>query len=603
MKKQTSFLMTALLFTSGCSSSTGPDEDLVKQAKTLKKQGQKQKAIEKYRAALAINPKNFEANFHLGFELFQEGKLDSAMRKFAQAAELQPNNKQAVFNLGMSLFMQEKIDQAISCLKKAIELDQHYTKAQLLLAQALHKKKQYSQALQQYKKVIMQDNSNFDAHIAVGQILYEKNLLTQALQFFQTAVQLNTSNPKKRKQLANDLLQLGMKFFGQRDGENAAQAFQTILQINENYSSVHHNLAFTLAERLGRHHEAIKYYRKALALNPNNPEIHFCFALSCLATGNFQEGWQEYKARWKRQKKAPRKFIKTFENEWAGENLQNKTILLRSEQGFGDTLHFIRYAQLLKQQGAFVIAEVQKPLIEIISLCPYVDNVVAMGQQMPPFDYQIPLMNIPTVFDTTLETIPNHIPYLHANKQLEKKWANYLNTETESSPSLPTISSDSISLHVGLCWFGDAAHGQNKFMPLKELEPLLQMKGIKFYSLQKYTGIDQIEQLSPNANLHIFDDDFDKAHGSFMDSAALMKNLDLVITADTSVAHLAGALGVPVWIILPFPAEWRWLMDRNDSPWYPTARLFRQTVDGDWSDVQQELLMALQNKSKATKQI
>jgi len=582
----TPLLLISLLFTSGCSSSSGPDADLVNQAKKLKNQGQKKEAIEKYRAALAVNPKNFEANFQLGFELFCDGKMDSAMRKFAKAAELQPDNIQALFNLGMTLFMQDKFDQAIPILQKVVLLNPNHTKAQLFLAKALHTKKEYSQALQHYKAVITQDNTHRDAHVAVAQILYAKNMLHESLKFFQAALELSKTEEQKRS-LANDLLQLGIKFFGNRDGETAVKTFRTILDINQNYAAVHHNLAFTLAERLGRYHEALPHYRAALALNPNNPEIHFCYALSCLATGNLQEGWQEYKARWQRPKHAPRTFVQTFENEWSGENLKNKTILLRAEQGFGDTLHFIRYAQLLKRQGAFVIAEVQKPLVPIISLCPYVDQVIAMNTELPPFDYQIPLMNLPAVFDTTLDSIPNTIPYLYADETLDKKWQKFLKNKLGNEV-----------LQVGLCWFGDAAHGQTKFMPLKELEPLLCMKNVNFYSLQKFTGLDQIDQLCPDANLHTFDDDFDKADGSFMDSAAFMKHLDLVITADTSVAHLAGGLGIPVWIILPHPAEWRWLMERSESPWYPTARLFRQTAEGNWSEVQQELLVALQEYTK-----
>jgi len=448
----------------------------------------------------------------------------------------------------------------------------------------LQREKKYTEALNQFKQVIAQDVDSFEAYRAIAQIFYEQNQLEASVQFFHQALRTCPKNKHDQLMLANDLLQLGIKFFEQKKGEQAVAIFKTILQINEKIAAVHHNLAFTLAERLGRHEEAMKHYRRALELNPDDPETRFCFSLSCLATGNLDEGWEQYKARWKGVRNSPRTFVKTFDKLWEGQELKNKTILIRAEQGLGDTLHFIRYAQLLKKQEAFVIAEVQKPLINLLSLCPYIDKVVAIGQNLPPFDYQIPLLNTPAVCKTNLDTIPADIPYLYADKQIEKTWKKKITGK---------------NFKVGLCWFGDAVHGQTKFMPLADFVPLMRMEGVSFYSLQKYSGLEQIADLPDDVTLHLFEDDFDKTNGGFMDTAAVMKHLDLVITADTSVAHLAGGLGVPVWIVLPFPAEWRWLTEKENSPWYPTARLFRKKTSENWSLAKQELLAALQEQLAA----
>jgi len=275
----------------------------------------------------------------------------------------------------------------IEQLYKQVERDPSYVRARLQLAQALQKNKQHHEAFQHYKAVVTLHTTNFDAYLGMGQILTKENQLHEALHFFKAAVKTRPADKEKQKTLANALLQLGITFFNQHDGASALQTFKTILQINKQYWAVHHNIGFTLAERLGRHIEAIEHYRTALELNQNNPEVHFCYALSLLATGQFADGWHEYTERWQRPGKEPRNDITTFERQWTGEDLHNKTILLRAEQGLGDTLHFIRYAQLCKNEGAFVIAEVQKPLVKLLSLCPYIDQLIPMGQPVPPFDY------------------------------------------------------------------------------------------------------------------------------------------------------------------------------------------------------------------------
>lgn len=561
-----------------CSLSISSDQKYMQQAELFKKNGNSVAAIEKYRKALLHNPTFFQAQFLLGVELCKQGQINDAITAFQQALKLQPNNVRVLFNLGIALEVNGNTNQAIENYKKALSLFPFYTKAHLQLANIL-KKDQPTESLKHYLIVTNHDPQHFDAHFAVAKMYCEQNNLSKSLLFFDKACGLKPENKEIDAQLASEMLQLGIKLFSQHQGKEAEHIFKKILSINNNFAAVHHNLAFTLAERLGNHYEALNHYKRAMEINPNNYETHFCFSLSCLAIGNLDVGWQEYKYRWLRPNNVARTFDSPLEHLWEGEDVRDKKIVIRCEQGLGDTLHFIRYAQLLKNAGAYVIAEVQKPLLKLLSLCPYLDNVIPIGHAIPMYDYQIPMLNLPAIFKTTLETIPQNIPYLGAMPALEKEWREYLEKDT--------------NFKIGICWFGDAAHGQTKFMPLKDFAPLFHLENTSFYSLQKITGLDQLKDLPDDVTLHIFGSNFDKTFGSFMDTAAVIKSLDLVITADTSVAHLAGGLGVPTWIILPFPAEWRWLMHRQDSPWYPTARLFRQKKINDWQPVVKKLKKAL----------
>lgn len=406
----------------------------------------------------------------------------------------------------------------------------------------------------------------------------EKGNLEEGWHCLTAALELNRS-ARNLKKCANLLFQLGNNFFDCRKPDKALSAFRKILTISDSFPEVHHNIGFTLAEQCGKHEEALVSYRRSLELTPDNVATHFCLSLSLLATGNFLEGFKEYEWRWLRGQRSPRPFAWPLEKLWDGTApIKGKRILIRSEQGFGDIFHFIRYAKLLKDDGAFVIVESYRALIPLLSLCSYIDQLCILGSSLPAFDFQIPLLNLPSAYRTTRETAPNHVPYLYAGEYLDFYWKLHL--------------ADNHNFKIGICWYGDSIHEPDKFMPLSYFTKLTTIPQITLYSLQQVTGLDQITKQHRNI-VTTFDVDFDKKYGRFMDTAALMKNLDLVITVDTSIAHLAGALGVPVWVIVPFPAEWRWLTDTEYSVWYPTMRLFRQQHYGDWTEVYDQLCKEL----------
>jgi len=327
---------------------------------------------------------------------------------------------------------------------------------------------------------------------------------------------------------------------------------------------------------LGRYREALANDEEIIARRPDCGEAHFHAAHVQLALGNYHDGWKEYEWRWcTRQLRAHRRdFTQPL---WLGqESLQGKTILLHAEQGLGDTIQFIRYVQLVAQQGAEVILEVQRPLLTLARQLKGIAQTVARGEPLPDFDFHCPLLSLPLAFGTQVHNIPQG-PYLWAPSEHVHKWRGRL-------------------LHlkrpaVGLVWSGGATHGndRNRSIPLKRLSPLFREENIGLVSLQRELRNEDAGILDCHPQIQMLGGEL----MDFCDTAAVISLLDLVITVDTSVAHLAGALGAPTWILVPAVPDFRWMLERTDSPWYPTARLFRQPSPGDWDSVIEHLCAEL----------
>jgi hypothetical protein len=297
---------------------------------------------------------------------------------------------------------------------------------------------------------------------------------------------------------------------------------------------------------------------------PDNAEAHWHLAGALLRRCDFDEGWREFEWRWRLRHSAPRRSF--TQPEWDGGDLQGRTILLYCEQGFGDVIQFIRYVPLVAKLGAPVIVPAPSQLARLLQSVP--GARIVTNDPLPPFDLQLPLLSLPRVFNTGLQTIPAAIPYLHPDPLLVDQWK--LKTSCPGN-----------GMKVGLAWAGRATHpnDRNRSISLQRLSPLTEINGPVFFSLHK--GEPAAQATNPPAGMKLIDLMAD-VH-DFADTAALIANLDLVITVDTAVAHLAGAMGKAVWVLLPFPSDWRWLLNRDDSPWYPTMRLFRQAQPGDWA--------------------
>jgi hypothetical protein len=327
------------------------------------------------------------------------------------------------------------------------------------------------------------------------------------------------------------------------------------------------NRGVTLAA-LNRHAEAIESYSRVLRLKPDYHRARFNRALSRLVLGNFEQGWADHEARWHGSDVSiPMRTLS--QPRWTGrEDLQGRTILLHSEQGLGDGIHFSRYARQVRERGARVVLEAYPPLKSLLAQLPYVDQVVSLGSPLPAFDYHVPLVSLPLAFGTRLATIPLQVPALEAPREHLEKWR----ARVGAAPGL----------RVGLAWSGSTTlrNDHNRSIALARFDGIREAPAT-FFAMQKEIRNADRAALEGARPVRHFEDEL----VDFRDTAALLALMDVVITVDTSIAHLAGAMGKPVWILLPFSPDWRWLLDRDDSPWYPSARLFRQLHSGDWDTV------------------
>ncbi len=383
------------------------------------------------------------------------------------------------------------------------------------------------------------------------------------------------------------LFNRGLILFDLGRFEEALASCDRVLALRPDHAAALGNRGATL-HVLGRLDDAIASFRQAQALRPDDRTHRFNESLARLAAGDYVEGWQRYEARWgTKLHPAGRAFAQP---QWHGEDVPaDRTILLHAEQGYGDTLQFCRYLPLVAQH-ARVVLEVSAPLRRLMSSLPGNPSVITEGEPLPHFDLHCPLLSLPLAFGTTLGTIPAGTPYLQADRRLAAAWRERL-------AALP-------GMKVGLVWAGDSgrtlsdaiSRDRRRSIPLSRLAPLGAVPGISFVSLQKGSAAVQAADPPPGLLLH----GWTEALHDFADTAALVEALDLVISVDTAVAHLAGALGKPVWVLNRYDACWRWLRDRTDSPWYPTARLFRQITLGDWGPPIADVASALATFSAGT---
>ncbi len=357
--------------------------------------------------------------------------------------------------------------------------------------------------------------------------------------------------------------------------ERAIAAHRCAVVADPAYAKGHANLAVAL-RNAGEIDAALAASHRAIALDPEQPLAQYNHAHFLLMNGEFADGFEAY--RWRRKCKTLSDGDPSFtEPEWQGETLDGRTLLLFAEYGLGDALHFVRYVPMAAARGGRIVLQVQPALASLLRQLPDV-AVIPRGEKLPPFDLQLPLMSLPRVFGTTLDNIPAAVPYLQPDPERLLRWRAALGRERR--------------LKVGVVWAGNAKHkgDQQRSLSAKAVLPRLVMPGVQLYSLQKEPRAVDGEVLAALGKDII---DLAPALGDFADTAAAVAALDLVVAVDTSVAHLAGALGRPVWMLTPYALDWRWLREREDSPWYPTMRLFRQRAPREWDDPLLRLSAAL----------
>ncbi|HEX5393346.1 MAG TPA: tetratricopeptide repeat protein [Rhodocyclaceae bacterium] len=563
--------------------------------------GDAAQAIALYDLALAAKPDLAEAHFNRGLALRALGNGAEALASYDAAIALRPLWAEAYFNKGNLLqdVLVSPVD-ALAAFDQAIRLKPDLASAHCNRGNALRTLGRTEEAIAAYQDAVVAAADYADAYYNKGELLQELGRYTEARESYQNTLAIQPSHGKALNNLGAVALQQG-------DVESALGYFDSAIRAEPRYASAHNNrgVALKAMERLEDAREsysaaveldpqyaaaycnrgqllqqmllldeAMADYQRALAIRPDYPECKWNEALCLLLNGQFAAGWDMYEWRWQM---AEHGHAPSMPLAWSGqESIAEKTVLLWAEQGFGDTLQFCRYVSLLAARGAHVVLEVQPALVPLLQSLPGVYRVIAAGSERPAYDWHCPLLSLPRAFATDMHSIPAEVPYIACPESKRVHWNERLGAG--SGP------------RVGLVWSGSPTHkgDQWRSIPLRLLRSLAEIRGAEFFSLQADVREADRAALSSLPIRHFGGDLND-----FSDTAALADAMDLVVTVDTSVAHLAGALGKPVWIMLPHFPDWRWLLERTDSPWYPTVRLFRQTQRCEWGAVIEEVAASL----------
>ncbi|MGA2232943.1 MAG: tetratricopeptide repeat protein [Tepidisphaeraceae bacterium] len=486
-----------------------------------------------------------------------QGQYDTAAACFELMLVHLPDSADLHLNLAAARIRQGERRRAVEALREAVRLRADWIEAHYYLALTLEELGEFESAASQWRRVLQLKPDHGSALFHLGSALCELGdasggdaCLTQA-----------------RHAPANSILcnDLGMRSLNKGQVDEAVKELSQATILDPGFAAAWMNLGIAQM-RQGMVHESLSSFRTCISLEPGRAEAHWNYSGALLAVGDWIQGWREYE--WRIRCPEFREGIRAFDRPvWQGENLRNRTILLHDEQGYGDTIQFMTYAPLLADRGAYIIVLCDKAMERLLRGVAGVKQVLIDNDALPPFDYHISLPSLPHRLATTLETVPRSVPYLKAEARLRRLW----------SQELPDKKA---RLRVGLAWCGNAKPNPDRSMHAAFLKPLIAFEGAVFHSLQKaMEGIS----VRPPEGMKIVD--YSAEISDFADTAALIANMDLVITIDTAVAHLAGAMGKPTWLMLPYAADWRWLLKREDSPWYPTMRLFRQDRPGDWEGV------------------
>jgi tetratricopeptide (TPR) repeat protein len=535
--------------------------------------GQHPGAVLAFEHAAGLDPANPEAWFQLGNAQYQSGDRRRAGQSYQRAMELRPDHAESHYNLGVVLMEERQTAPAAECSRRAIELNPGYAEAHNNLALLAHAAGHLESAEQEYRLAFEARGGFETAAYNLARLFQDRGELERCRDAYRALLarcpDLSGNSRTTRRGgsgfpiLTTDAAAscaLAGNSRTTRHGRSRLPFPTTDAAASCALADPHTNLGNAL-RALGEVPEAVEEYRAALRLDPASASAHFNLGLALLELGEWKEGWGLHE--WRPQRPAARQVLAP---RWAGTPLAGRSILIHCEQGLGDTLQFSRFAPLVGDRGGQVLLECQPALARLLTTLDAVNRVIPQGEDLPEFDCQAPLLSLPAILETTVATVPCEAPYLLADRELVEQWSKTL-AETVD-PGL---------FRVGLTWAGSAAHPNDahRSIPASSFDTLSGVVGVAWFNLQKDRTDAPVLKLLPMA----------ERRGDFADTAASILNLDLVISVDTSVAHLAGALGKPVWTLLPFAADWRWMRDRSDTPWYPTMRLFRQPRRGEWGPV------------------
>ena len=462
------------------------------------------------------------------------------------------------------LHSQQKFKEAQIVCKKILSYDPNEPNANHFFGVLASETGNLEVAEQYIKKAIEINPDNTSCYVNMGNLVQKKGDIKGSVQWFKNALVCDDSNKKAYNNL-------GVTFTKLRRYKEALDVLKQAIELDDNYYEAHNNIA-EVWRFCNEYDKALKFYDKALSIKPDFVEARWNRALLFLVQKEFEKGWAEYEYRWKRASTPQRSIISG--RLWDGKPFVGKTLFVYEEQGLGDTIQFIRYLPLVKKLGGHVIFEVLTPMIRLLETFEGFDRLWVGIKNVDTrttdrFDFHIPLLSLPKIFNTLFETIPANIPYINADKNLVEIWGQRIK--------------DKQGFKIGIVWSGHQYHvnDDNRSICLSAFLPLKSLKGIKLYSLQKEKH-EKWTDIDPKS---FFNQDLGTQISDFADTAAIIENLDLVISIDTAIVHLAGAMGKQVWTLLPFAPDWRWMLDTKDSPWYPTMTLFRQIEPCDWDFV------------------
>jgi Flp pilus assembly protein TadD len=470
-----------------------------------------------------------------GWKRFKSGDLGGAEQIYRQVVRQAPSAAQAWYLLGAINQLSGRIDEAVANYQEAVRLVPDFPEAFNNLGMALHALKRCEEAEAALRRALALKPDYPEAHNNLGNALHERG-----------------------------------------DLEEAVACYRQAIRLRPDYTEAYNNIGNTLRNQ-GRLAEAMESYDRALAIKPDQADIHLSRALAWLGMGDFERGLPEYEWRFRCSQFSMPLFRQPL---WDGSPIEGRTILLYADHGLGDAIQFIRYVPMVRERGGRIIVVCARPLARLLGSCPGIDRVVVEGEGTADSDVYAPLMSLPRIFGTTLATVPDEVPYLFPDASLIEYWRGEMDLSDE--------------LQVGIVWQGNPHYirDRSRSFRLAQFEAITRVAGVRLISLQKGHGSEQIAELAGRLDVV----DLGSRVGDMMDTAAAIQSLDLVICVDSAVAHLAGALGVPAWVALPYSADWRWLTDRDDNPWYPTMRLFRQKTWGDWDEVFERIAGQLESE-------
>ena len=505
-------------------------------------------------------------------DAYTQGDADATRRSCLELLQSSPSDARALFLLASVAADAKDIEEGLRWARRALEASPGEAAPHYAMGRVWEAAGRYSEAEASYRTAVKLDPRNAKAHNNLGAVLHMQGRLDAALDCYRKALEVDPALPQANQNYAAIA----------RNPEALDLALQGYLRYtaaNPRDAAAFHNLA-NVYDGLGRSDEALASFDRAIALEPQRAETHFARALVLLARGEYAEGWKEYDWRWKVDAyNAPvRRFAQPM---WQGEALAGGTILMHGETGLGDTLMFARYAPLVAKRCANVVLECQPQLKSLLAAAKDVAHIVAQGEPLPRFDAHIPFIALPRVLATTLETIPWSGPYVHADPACVSAWRS-------------RVSSDTGRLKAGLAWATNPENpsSRKRSLPLAAFAPLASLPQLELYSLQKGEAAAELAAAPPGLQII----DLGSQLRDFSDTAAVASLLDLVITVDTSVAHLAAAMGLPTWVLLSYSPDWKYHLRRSDNPWYPTMRLFRQPSEGDWAAVVHQVAGALRRR-------